>query len=223
MKKIVKDSRIDKKVKKISAEELKRLMLNILYFDAVSLFDEKKYEGVIRVANEALKKDPEAMGFLAIKFRACKKLKKVQLAKRVLITMTKIDRDRAFIDPRFDWLSTRTSFYEEALPFIDSIIKKNVKDSVPIETKGRILALLKRYEDVIALIEWAYMIEPWNHTAPIFKEYILYRLGRRDNPIDDINMIIKKTGTKNKKVLAYRDNIVEEITEMEKNGRVYLK
>lgn len=223
MKKITKDPVVDEiveKMKKMSVDELNILIPDILYLKAKFLFDEKKYDGVIRIANEALKKDPEAIGFLALKFKACRKLKKVHLAKRILIKMTKIDRDSVgVIDQRFDWPSTRTSFYEESLPFIDSIITKNVKDSVPIETKGRILALLKRYEDVIALIEWVYTIEPWNHTAPIFKEYVLYRfgIGRRDNPISDINKIIKETKTKNKKVLAYRDMIVKEILEMEKS------
>ncbi len=226
MKKIVKDPKLEKlykKMGKMSAEELSCLITEVLYIKAKFLFEAKNYEEVIRVANEALKKDPEALGVLAIKFRASKKLKKVQLAKRILIVMTKIDRDRTSIDPRFDWPTTRTSFYEEALPFLEPIIRKNLKDSVPIETKGRIFGLLKRYDDTIALIEWAYTIEPRNHTSPIFKEYILYRLGRRDNPIPDINNIIKETKTKNKKVLAYRDERVKEILEMEKNGRVYFE
>ncbi len=208
---------------KMSAEELSCLITEVLYIKAKFLFEAKNYEEVIRVANEALKKDPEALGVLAIKFRASKKLKKIHLAKRILITMSKIDRDRTSIDPRFDWPSTRTSFYEEALPFLEPIIKKNLKNPVPIETKGRILGILGKHDELLDLMEWAYTIEPRNHSAPIFREYFLYSIGRRDNPVDDINMIIKKTGTKNKKVLAFRDKTVQEIMEMEKNGRAYLE
>lgn len=226
MKKNPKDPGLDKlykKMEKMSAEELSLLVIELLYINAKFLFDEKKYEDVIRVANVVLKKDHAVMGILAIKFRACKKLKKINLAKRILIKMSIIDRDADVIDPRFDWPSIRTSFYEESLPFLEQIIKKNLKDPIPIETKGRIFAALKRYDDMLTFIDWIYKTEPWNHTIPIFKEHFLYLLGRRDNPIDDINMIIKKTGTKNKKVLAYRDKTVEEIIEMEKSGRVYLE
>lgn len=227
MKKIVKDPVVDRIVKKIGElppERRDALLSEFLYIKANRLLEKKKYADVIKTASVFLKKNPTAMGFLALKFKACKKLKKTNFAKRILIKMSKIDVDSiGIIDQRFNWPYTRTTFYEEALPFLEPIIKKNLKDPVPIETKGRILVLLKRYDDTIALIEWAYTIEPRNHTAPIFKEYVLYRLGRRENPIPDIDKIIKNTKTKNKKVLAYRDAIVKEILEMEKSGRVYLK
>lgn len=193
------------------------ISLDDLYLKADTLFNEKKYEGVIRVVNKVLKKDPEAMGFLALKFKACRKLKKIHLAKRILTTMTKIDRDADVIDSRFEWPSTRKVFYEEALPFLEPIIKRNLKNPVPIETKGRILGILNRHDDLLALIKWVYKIEPRNHSALIFREYFLYLIGRRDSPIDDINGIIKRTRTKNKKILKYRDKVVKDIKQKEKS------
>jgi tetratricopeptide (TPR) repeat protein len=221
MKKIKKDNdagEFVEKRKKLSPEDAKVVTLTLLYLKADRLFDEKKYDEVIQVVNEALKIDAEAMGFLALKFRACRKLKKIHLAKRILITMTKIDRDADTPDSRFGWPATQAPFYEEALPFLEPIIKKNLKNPVPIETKGRIFGILGKHDELLTLMEWAYKLEPRNHSAPIFREFYLYLIGRRDNPIDDINAIIKRTGTKNKKVLKYRDIVVEQIMENERSG-----
>ena len=90
MKKIKKDNdagAVIEKRKKLSPEDTKVVTLTLLYLKADRLFDEKKYDEVIQVVNEALKIDAEAMGFLALKFRACRKLKKIHLAKRILITI----------------------------------------------------------------------------------------------------------------------------------------
>lgn len=219
MKKITTDEQVDEiveKIRNLPPEKRDEILSEFRYIHAHDLFEKKKYAEVIISVNKLLKSDPTVMGFLALKFRACRKLKKIHLAKRILITMTKIDRDADTPDSRFDWPATQAPFYEEALPFLEPIIKKNLKNPVPIETKGRIFGILGKHDELLTLMEWAYKLEPRNHSAPIFREFYLYLIGRRDNPIDDINAIIKRTGTKNKKILKYRDTVVEQIMEKEK-------
>lgn len=220
MKKIRTDDQVDEiveKIRNLPIEKRDEILSEFRYIQIQGLFEKKKYLDVIKTVDKLLKIDSTAMGFLALKFKACRKLKKTHLAKRILITMSKIDRDADTPDSRFGWPAIRKQFYEEALPFLEPIIKNNLKNPIPIETKGRIFGILGKHDELLDLMEWAYKLEPRNHSALIFREYFLYSIGRRDNPIDDINAIIKRTGTKNKKILKYRDTVVEYITEMEKS------
>lgn len=217
MKKITKDPVVDKvaeKMKKMSADELNILILELLYLKAKFLFDEKKYDGVIRIANEALKKDPEAIGFLAIKFRACKKLKKIKSAKRILkelVRMDKIGQRLGHVDNRFDWSINQNEFYDEAVIFLDSLIKGNIKEARLIELKSVIFSIVKKYKEMIELIDWIYTKEPKNHRAIILKEYLLYLMGENENAIANMDKIIKDTKTRSKKVFESKQILVNAI------------
>lgn len=189
--------------------------LNDSYLKAKILFEEEKYHQAIQIINEALAADPSILSLLMLKTLSFKKLGKTNSAKRVLVKLIKVDLSTK--DTRHDWKLLRKQFYEDSLIFIEPIVHKNLKDPIPIETKGKILGILEKYDELIDYIDWIYTIEPRNHSAPIFKEYVLYTLGKRSDPTADINMIIKKTGTKNKKILAFRDKTVQEIIEMEKS------
>lgn len=217
MKKITKDPVVDEvaeKMKKMSADELNILILDLLYLRAKSLFDEKKYDGVIRIANEALKKDPEAKGFLAIKFRACKKLKRIKSAKRILkelVRIDKIDQRLGYADNRFDWSINQNEFYDEAVIFLDSLINGNIKEAKLIELKSVIFSIIKKYPEMIKLIDWIYAKEPKNHRGPILKEYLLYLMGKNENVIANMDKIIKDTKTKSRKVFEFRESLVNAI------------
>ena len=119
-------------------------------------------------------------------------LKKQKSARRVLIKLVKLEQGALILDQRFDWYSTREKFYEEALSFIDSVILENgIKDNVSVETKGKILGFLQRYDELIELIDWSYKLEPKNHGLAILKEYILYVLGKNEFALIHIDKIIK--------------------------------
>ncbi len=183
------------------------------YLKAKVLFEEEKYHQAIQVINKVLAEEPSILSLLMLKTLSFKKLGKINSAKRVLVELIKVDLSTK--ETRYDWKLLRKQFYEDSLIFIEPIVHKNLKDPIPIETKGKLLGILEKYDELVDFIDWTYTIEPRNHSAPIFKEYVLYRLGKRSDPTADIDMIIKKTRTKNKKVLAFRDKTVQEIMEME--------
>ncbi len=201
----------DKKIAQQKTNPLYLLHFDLLHLKATFLLKTKKYTSVIRLVNKVLKNEPEALGFLLLKMVVFKNLGKTNSAKRTLVKIVKIDTRSPTIDPRFNWPSCRTLFYEESLAFIEPIIYKNLKDGVPIETKVKIFNLLERYDDTIDVLDWAYTVEPKNHGLMILKEYILYRLERNDDALSNINRIMKETKTRNKKIIKFRNEIVDEM------------